>query len=128
MTTAEIFEEISEDTAIKTAYSAIIETADLLESIENDTKCIPKTGTDVIVTDSGKELNTNSRTSEFDKYTINVNDTKEHSISTHKEICDGSTCWIVTVKNISTNRLWDISFSVAINAKDGSIVSVNYTR
>lgn len=119
---------LDEESAVAVAYSAIAKTALQLEALENEANCVPKTGTDIIMTDSGKEVNSSRIAGEYEAYNIKVDDTQNQSVSAHKEIVDGVTCWIVTIENISTNRAWDMAFTVAVNAEDGSVISVHYTR
>ncbi|MBQ2857417.1 MAG: hypothetical protein IJE78_09915 [Bacteroidaceae bacterium] len=119
---------ISEDAAIKAAYVAVAESANKLESIENSENCTPKTGNDTIISDSGLAVNRKTQANIAAKYKINVANAENHTVTTYKEYRDGVPCWVITIDNVETNRFWDVSFSVVLNAETGSIISVDNTR
>ena len=119
---------ISEATAINTAYAAIVDSAEELEVRENDLTCVPKTGSDIIVSDAGEEIERYSIGTNNADYSINVSDAKNHTVSAYKELRDGAPCWVVTIERVETNRFWTISFSVIIDAITGNVISVENTR
>ena len=126
--TASAQKHISEAAAIKAAYIAVADSANKLESIENSANCTPKTGDDTIISDSGLAVNRETQANIVAKYKINVANTDNHTVTTHKEYRDGVPCWVITIDNVETNRFWDVSFSVVLNAETGSIISVDNTR
>lgn len=116
---------IDEQTAVGIAYEAISARAGELMLAEAASEKSPeKTGTEIIMTDSGKA----AEEAKSEPYRIFTADTKGHEVSTYREAADGTTVWVVEIGNVATNRIWTLGFMVRLDAVTGEVLSVDNTR
>ena len=119
---------ITEQEAIEIAYSSLKDTVYELENKEwNDSNTIEKVINEPIISDSG-ELIEEDLEEKLPAYEIYLDDKNSHSVDIYKQINNGSILYYITIKNVKTNRIWDMGFYVVVDAVSGEVVSVDYTR
>lgn len=123
-------DSLSEEAAIGVAYDALTDTVEQLEKEVNVSYAVSpeKTGTDIIISDFGEEVDLTNLNAELPKYEIMIENTADHEVVTYREIKDGSICWVVKISNVETSRVWDMGFEVTVDAQSGNVLSVSNTR
>lgn len=121
---------LTEEAVIEIAYDALVNPVEQLEKEFGITNAVApeKTGTDIIISDFGEEVNLTNPNAELPEYKIMIDDTADHEVVTYKEIKNGCICWIVKINNVKTSRVWDMGFEVTVDGQSGNVLSIDYTR
>lgn len=119
---------ISCEKAIELAYAAINswDNGSSISSASSDAET--KTGTDIIVSDSGAVSADNAIAATNSTKTTSIERKSSHNITAYKEAKDDGILWQVDIANVDIGNGWTTTYFVTLNALTGEVVSVDMTR
>lgn len=121
---------ISREKAIELAYEAInswnnCSASSASNEAISDAKI--KTGTDIIVSDSGA-INADDKAAAINNNRVSIEKKDSHDITTYKEAHADGINWQVDIANVDRGNGYTVTYFVTINAMTGDVIMVNMTR